>query len=236
MGPWLRTSAWLPPGLALGWLAVLARFVHGVGSLLAAWAATVSLVVLLARRPAASSGGPPETKSDPAAAPDHTSPTPADTTSPTTPQNGPTTSDMEEGAADGMAHSASAAENAATPTSDSPDSTSGHSSRADPAPPPGLAPGGTVSGATGRTEQLATAEVVVTLALRVLTAAEVASVLRVDEDVIITAIGNGELPGNRIGYHWRVDQGALARWLQGKYGLADLTGSPSPTELRTDPG
>jgi excisionase family DNA binding protein len=45
----------------------------------------------------------------------------------------------------------------------------------------------------------------------------VASVLRVDADVIILAIGNGELPGNRIGNHWRVDQEALVRWLQGTY-------------------
>jgi excisionase family DNA binding protein len=53
--------------------------------------------------------------------------------------------------------------------------------------------------------------------LRVLTAAEVASVLRVDIDAIILAISSGELPGNRIGTKWRVDQEALIHWLQGAY-------------------
>ena len=48
MDPWVRMSAWLPPGLALGWLAVLASFVHGVASLLIAWGASVFLVVLAA--------------------------------------------------------------------------------------------------------------------------------------------------------------------------------------------
>jgi excisionase family DNA binding protein len=53
--------------------------------------------------------------------------------------------------------------------------------------------------------------------LRVLTAEEVASVLRVDLTLVITSIANGELPGNRIGRHWRIDQGALMQWLQGSY-------------------
>jgi excisionase family DNA binding protein len=57
-----------------------------------------------------------------------------------------------------------------------------------------------------------------TLDLRVLTAAEVASVLRVDIDTIIGAISNGDLPGNRIGNQWRVDYEALVRWLQCTYG------------------
>lgn len=54
--------------------------------------------------------------------------------------------------------------------------------------------------------------------LQVLTAEEVASVLRVDIGQVISSISKGELPGNRLGSHWRVDHGALVRWLQGPYG------------------
>jgi excisionase family DNA binding protein len=74
--------------------------------------------------------------------------------------------------------------------------------------------------------------------LRVLTAEEVASVLRVDTALIITSITTGELPGNRIGGHWRIDQGALTRWLQGPY--AERPGGddshlslPRPSSLMT---
>ena len=49
----------------------------------------------------------------------------------------------------------------------------------------------------------------------VLTAEEVASLLRVDLNGVITSISNGELPGNRIGRDWRIDQRALVQWLQG---------------------
>ena len=114
MSPWLRISAWLPPGLALGWLALLATFVQGVGTLLTAWAATVSLVILVVlryqRRPAAPSDSVP--------------PTPAAPVSSIAPQTAPTPSDMEERAA-GTARLASAAENATLPASRNPDSTSG---------------------------------------------------------------------------------------------------------------
>ena len=92
--------------------------------------------------------------------------------------------------------------------------------RAEPAPrdsAPRSASDSTVSSAVGQTEQLATAEIAVILGLRILTAAEVASVLRVDTNVIIRAISNGEFPGNRVGDHWRVDEAAVVRWLQGKY-------------------
>jgi excisionase family DNA binding protein len=80
--------------------------------------------------------------------------------------------------------------------------------------------------------QLATGEIVAALrVLRVLTADEVASVLRVDAKVIVAAISSGELPGNRVGTHWRVDQGALTRWLQGGYGTAaGSSGSAPPAE------
>ena len=227
MGPWLRISAWLPPGLALGWLALLATFVRGVGTLLTAWAATVSLVILVVlhvqRRPAALS--------------DSVSPTPAVPASSIAPQTAPTPSDMEERAA-GTPRLASAAENATAPASRNPDSTSGLGSGAGPAPrdsAPRSAPDSTASGAVGQTEQLATTEIAVMLGLRVLTAAEVASVLRVEANVIIKAISNGEFPGNRVGDHWRVDQAAVGRWLQGKYGgFVDRAGSQSSTEPRTD--
>ena len=201
-GRWLRTSAWLPPGLALGWLAVLLTFVHGVGNLLAAWAATVSLVVLLAwRRPAA----PPAPLSTPATTPD-----PA----PKAHEGGHGPPDREQAGAGGTARQDDAArEGAAADTRD-------------------------------QAEQSGTAEIAVAPGLQVLTAAEVASVLRVDADMIISAISNGELPGNRVGSHWRVDLGALTRWLQGRYGDdqpteriagGGRTGLPSSTEPRTGP-
>jgi excisionase family DNA binding protein len=107
----------------------------------------------------------------------------------------------------------------------------------DPSSPPGPARRTTVSEAAGQTRQPATTAIATTLGLRVLTATEAASVLRVDTNVIVKAITNGELPGNRIGNQWRVDQGALTRWLQGKYETtAEPSGYPPSTELRTDPG
>ncbi len=53
--------------------------------------------------------------------------------------------------------------------------------------------------------------------LRVLTAEEAASVLRVDAELVKASISSGNLPGNRIGSYWLVEQGALIRWLQGTY-------------------
>jgi excisionase family DNA binding protein len=84
-------------------------------------------------------------------------------------------------------------------------------------------------------ERPSPAESAVVFGLRVLTATEVASVLRVDTDAIVRAIRNGELPGNRIGQHWRVEESALANWLQGAYGrLTQVTSAsdeaPVPDE------
>jgi excisionase family DNA binding protein len=102
---------------------------------------------------------------------------------------------------------------------------------------PRSAPSSPVSAPPSHSVQTATPEIVTALGLRVLTAAEVAAVLRVEADVIVTAISNGELPGNRIGGYWRVDQAALMRWLQGKYETTGgLSGSSLSTEARTDPG
>lgn len=74
-----------------------------------------------------------------------------------------------------------------------------------------IAPGGTTAAAVPVVRDSAIPE------LRVLTAEEAASVLRVDAELVKASISSGELPGNRIGPHWRVEQGALTRWLQGTY-------------------
>jgi excisionase family DNA binding protein len=177
----------------LGWLAVLATFVHGVGNLLAAWTATVSLVVLIAwRRPTT----PPAFPGAPPAA-----------------DRAPKSPDTDQGPPDHEREAAGGATNPANST-----------------------PGNTLSGKTDRAARRSTAEVGGLPGLQVLTAAEAASVLRVEADEIIAAINNGELPGNRIGSHWRVDCGALARWLQGTYGdLAERADPSSATVPRTGP-
>jgi excisionase family DNA binding protein len=180
-GPSRRISAWLPPGLALGWLAVLATFVHSAGRLLAIWATTgflgtllVLLVLLVDRRTAGATGSRSETEPNSSAALDD-------------------------------------------PSADEPASPTVHQGVTTPSGPEQRIAASMVSSTTGQAERHATAEISASLNLRVLTAEEVASVLRVGEDEIIKAIGDGKLPGNQIGSDWRVDQGALTRWLQGKY-------------------
>jgi excisionase family DNA binding protein len=149
--PWFSVSAWLPPGLALAWLATLATLMRGVGMALAAWGATVSavlLAILLAqrlRRGGSDDGGEP-------------------------------TAGDEDGAAEGT-------EQASTPF---------------PVATP-VVPGSPIP------------------ELRVLTAEQAASLLGVEAEVVKASISSGEFPGNRIGTHWLVEQGALARWLQGTY-------------------
>jgi excisionase family DNA binding protein len=157
-----RVSAWLPPGLALGLLAVLAAFLHSVSELLTTWAATVAsgtfIALVLARsraRRASAQPGMPATGIG-------LSPGPA----------------------------LGAAEKAIVPV---------------PAPP----------NAPVHVTPLATSEMLAQF--RVLTAAEVADVLRVDTETVTTAILNGEFPGNRLGSHWRIDQDAVVRWLHGSY-------------------
>ena len=225
-GPLHRMSAWLPPGLALGWLAVLGTFVHGVAALVAAWVATVSLAVFLARRLIVSADDPREVDRNPAEAPHYEPSATLARIPPTASQPAITLSGRDKDTQD---------------TADSP-GLGGHASvrashGSDPSFPPGSGPGATAPRPADQTKQSVTTEIATTLELRVLTAAEVASVLRVDTNVIVKAISTGELPGNRIGNQWRVDHGALMRWLQGKYGTtADSSGYPSPTEIRTDPG
>jgi excisionase family DNA binding protein len=144
----LPVSTWLPPGLALAWLATLATLVHNVAFAVAYWGATVSLAVLsllLARllqwawrRRQASSGG---------------------------------------------------------------------------------ASSGTATGQPVATGDAASASVAdpVMSELRVVTAEEVASVLGVEERLVISSIRDGQFPGNQIGNHWLVDEGAVVRWLRGSY-------------------
>jgi excisionase family DNA binding protein len=217
MNPWLRMSAWLPPGLALGWLAVLATFVHNVACMLIAWGATIILVIVVIMltgllgqlRRNVSSRHPPETAGS--AAP-------------------------RQGAGSDGPQPASAAENALTSGSRAPDSLPGLSSATENAPSgnaPRSVPDRPAPGTADSTEPLGTAEIAVTLGLHVLTAEEAASVLRVKTDEITTAIRNGELPGNRVGDQWRLDQRALAHWVQGAYGYVSYPRSPSPTKPET---
>jgi excisionase family DNA binding protein len=234
-------SAWLPPGLALGWLAILGTFVRGVGNLLAAWAATVSLVLLLARRrPAGSSDGPSKALSGSAGTSGAALAPLTEPASPTARGTAPGSSGTEEERARGSSRPASAAETASTPALMGSDPVSEPSSRKMPSSSQGAARPETKSAthdAAERTEQPDTAEIALTLGWQVLTAGEAASVLRVAPGAIIAAISNGELPGNRIGDDWRVDKGALTRWLQGRYG--DLTSpgrSQSAKGSEGDPG
>lgn len=199
---WLRVSAWLPPGLALAWLATLATLVHNVDIVLADWAATVSLVVLVVlvvqRRHAPPRTGSPTTTTG-QTVPTGTVAT-ASGSSSGAPFASPTTAqsaDKGEGTPTSATNPATAMDTAAVPASRNSDLAS------EPKPHPPIAG-------------------LITSELRTLTAEEAASVLRVDTGLVITSISNGELPGNRIGSQWRIDLGALVRWLQGPYGnLAD---------------
>jgi len=206
-------SAWLAVGLALGWLAVLATFVRGIGSLLTAWAATASLAVVATRRrtiesPPGSPPGPLTGRPNPGSEGSATMPAP--------PIAGEAAEMKQATASREFAKSQEPGEEGKPP------SAIGH--QANPAEEPDITPASTPGTGTalGTVEEptaanAPAAQTSTVLGLQVLTAAEVALVLRVDVDAVMSAIGNGELPGNRIGDHWRVDQDALARWLQGMY-------------------
>jgi excisionase family DNA binding protein len=177
----LRVSAWLPPGLALAWLATLATLVRGVGMALAAWGATVSALLLAGllmhrlRRDSLADDGDPAAGNEDAAAGETAR---ASTRPPTDPAGSALQPDPADSSATGVK---------------------------DPDSDPGLTAGTPVAPRPPVPE------------LRVLTAEEAASVLRVDAELVKTSISSGEFPGNRIGPHWRVEQGALTRWLQGTY-------------------
>lgn len=172
---WLRISAWLPPGLALGWLATLVTLIHSVGIAVAAWGATVSVVLLLVLLVGRQGSATP-------------------------------TDPIGDQAPGGVVHQAeqpgavSSAATAETAETLSP------LANTDAVQSPGYT--SVISTVTGS----AISE------LHVLTAEEVALMLRVETELVITSISNGKFPGNQIGSHWLVDQGALARWLQGRYG------------------
>jgi excisionase family DNA binding protein len=186
---WPRVSAWVPPGLALAWLATLASLVHNTGVMLIAWGATVSVVllaVLVLQRRRAARG---RSSSDSAAAE-------ADTDS----------TGAEAAAADHVAALSAR------------DAVSGAASPLDTAGMPTTGQSEVTRQAVEVTPYPSVVSGLIMPELLVLTAEEVASVLRVDLDLVITSISNGELPGNRIGSHWRIDQRALMRWLQGPYG------------------
>lgn len=182
--PRLRVSAWLPPGLALAWLATLATLVRGVGIALAAWGATVSAVLLAVllmhwlRRDSSADDADddaPAADGEDAAVRETAR---ASTWSPA-----------------GLAETALPPDPAESSVTDGKDPDSGS----------GLTAGAPVVAGSPVPE------------LRVLTAEEAASVLRVDAELVKASISSGEFPGNRIGPYWRVEQGALTRWLQGTY-------------------
>ena len=203
IGARLRFSGWLPPGLVLGCLAVLAAFIHGPVKLLTVWAATSGFVVLTAitvwglQRRAAS-------------------PTPAAQFKPT-----------------GERSSRRSAQ--AMPTMRLHPRSMAMVRVQRPRPQPHhrctalrrrkLPSGG--SGVSPQPGAATGAELAVALGLHVLTTAEAGSVLRVDAQEIAKAISSGELPGNRIGGDWRVDLGALRRWLQGRYPAPGALSGPA---------
>jgi excisionase family DNA binding protein len=52
-------------------------------------------------------------------------------------------------------------------------------------------------------------------ALDVLTLAEAAELLRIDEQTVAKAADRGELPGRKLGGEWRFARSAVLRWLAG---------------------
>jgi excisionase family DNA binding protein len=56
----------------------------------------------------------------------------------------------------------------------------------------------------------------------VLSAAETAALLKLDEPAVLLAAEGGELPGRQIGGHWRFSRSAVLAWLAG---VDDRTGS-----------
>jgi len=194
----IRVSAWLPLGLALGWLATLATLIHSVAVAVGDWAATVSLVVLLlllARRRQPS----PHTDSSgtvPA------QPVPAGTAAIVS-ATAPVAS---------AADARSGGENHPPIAPDSP------SRVPDTAAAPASARPGTATDVTGKHQAgLPHAVSPIASELRVLTAGQVALAFGVEERLVIEAISDGHLPGNQFGGKWLIHQGTLVRWLRGSY-------------------
>lgn len=158
----LGVSAWLPPGLALAWLATLATLVHNVAFAVAYWAATVCLAILsllVAQL-------------------------------------------LQWAWRQRQRHRQRRRQR--------------HQSRQ---ASPGGVSSGTATGhlvTTGETASASGAAPAMS-ELRVVTAEEVASVLGVEERLVISSIRDGQFPGNQIGNHWLIDEGAVVRWLRGSY-------------------
>jgi hypothetical protein len=206
----LRLSAWLPPGLALGWLAILATLVHNLAVALADWGATVSsvmlfflLVLLLSRRRQPSPRG---------AFPGNATGQPVSTGSAATATA--TASVIPSGA---EANSGGETQVPIAP---------GSPSRAPEMPPHAPTPAaasasarpGTAGDVTTRHQPRPSPVVSpIVSELRVLTAGQVALAFGVEEGLVIDAISNGQLPGNQFGGRWLVHQGTLVHWLRGSY-------------------
>lgn len=201
----LRVSAWLPLGLALGWLATLATLIHSVAVAVGDWAATVSLVILLlllARRRQPS----PHSDSSGAVPAQPVSAGTAATVSATAPVAS-------------AAEARSGGENHPPIAPDSPSRVPDMPSRVpDTAAAPASARPGTATDVTGK-HQAGPSHAVSPIAseLRVLTAGQVALAFGVEERLVIEAISDGHLPGNQFGGKWLIHQGTLVRWLCGSY-------------------
>jgi excisionase family DNA binding protein len=194
---WLRVSAWFPPCLALVWLATLASLVHDVGIALADWGATVSLAVLVMmlvqrRHVSPRNSSPDNTTAETVLTGTATAAT-GNSGAPTAPPTGADFANKTD-----AEHSSASSPTTSIDTA---------------APAPTIA-----DLASEPKARLPAAATLIPSEIRVLTAEEVASVLRVDIGLVIASISKGELPGNRIGRHWRIDQVALMRWLRGPYG------------------
>jgi len=197
----LRVSAWLPPGLALGWLATLATLIHSVAVALGDWAATVCLVVLLLllvrRQPSPhrdSSGAVP---SQPVSAGTAVTGSPGR-------QAVPSATEARSGG-----------ENPPliTPpliTPDNPSSVPGIAAVPASADPGAPADSMHQAGPWRSVSPIASE-------FRILTAGQVAGVFGVEEAMVIEAISNGHLPGNQFGGKWLIHQGTLVGWLRGSY-------------------
>lgn len=60
--------------------------------------------------------------------------------------------------------------------------------------------------------------------IEVLTVEEVAEILKVNIDTVRRLLRQGELPGVKVGRHWRVEREALRAYLQGRQ-VDNLRGS-----------
>jgi len=195
----LRVSAWLPPGLALGWLATLATLIHSVAVVVGDWAATVSLVILLLLLARRRQPSPHSDSSGTVPAPPVSAGTAA-----TVSAAAPVVPSGAEARPGGKKHLPIAP---------------GSPSRVpDTAATPASARPGAATEVTGKHQDRSSHAVSpIASELRVLTAGQVALAFGVEERLVIEAISDGHLPGNQFGGKWLIHQGTLVRWLRGSY-------------------